>query len=119
CIGDSLTNIKPWIRELNTLSSSKISFVGSREWVRAEATYGHEGRSGFTAKGYLTATEYSYENEGVHPFWDGSRFNWNHYKTNTGINPDAVQIFLGTNGIALDPTENASNIKQMVDYIRQ
>jgi len=34
------------------------------------------------------------------------------------INPDAVQIFLGTNGMMLDPYENANNIKQIIDYIR-
>ena len=59
-------------------------------------------------------TEYIIK-QGINPFWDGTRFNWSYYKTNTGINPDGVQIWLGTNGITLDPTENANNIKQIVD----
>lgn len=120
CIGDSLTNNtstpKPWMGEVRSLSANNVSFVGTRGTTTGEK---HEGRSGFTAGNYLTATAYSFEGEGVHPFWDGSRFNWSYYKTNTGINPNAVQIWLGTNGIALDPTTNAGNIKQMIDYIRQ
>lgn len=119
CIGDSLTNMKIWLNELDVLSSSKLKFIGTRTWNYYGKQLNHEGRSGFSAKNYLTATEYTFGGEGVHPFWDGTRFNWNHYKTTTGINPSAVQIFLGTNGIALDPTENANNIKQIVDYIRQ
>ena len=114
-IGDSLTNNKPWSQELRTLSTDKITMVGSR----GTAPLKHEGRSGFTAAQYLAATAYSFESEGVHPFWDGSRFNYSYYKTNTGVTPDAVQIFLGTNGIALDPTVNGNAIKQIVDYIRQ
>lgn len=113
-IGDSLTNGKAWLAELSNLSNGNIVNVGTRG-----GTHKHEGRSGFFAKQYLEPTEYTFEGEGVHPFWDGSRFNWNHYKTSTEVNPDAVQLFLGTNNIALDPTENANAIKQIVDYIRQ
>jgi lysophospholipase L1-like esterase len=115
CIGDSLTNAKPWLSELRTLSGNMFTFVGTR----GSSPLQHEGRSGFSAAQYLAATEYSFEGEGVHPFWDGTRFNWNYYKTNTGLNPDAVQIFLGTNGLEFDPTTNVGNIKQIVDYIRQ
>lgn len=119
-IGDSLTNTtstyKPTWKEIGVLSNGKIKFVGTRGLTDGEK---HEGRSGWRANDYLTASSYGYENEGVHPFWDGARFNWNHYKTTTGIEPDMVQIWLGTNGISLDPTTNANNIKQIVDYIRQ
>lgn len=114
-IGDSLTNNKAWLSELRTLSGDMYTLVGSR----GIAPLQHEGRSGFSANAYLKATSYPFEDEGIHPFWDGARFNWNHYKTTTGINPDAVNIFLGTNGITLDPTANAYAIKQIVDYIRQ
>lgn len=114
-IGDSLTNNKAWLNELKTLSNGQLSLVGTRGTLPLK----HEGRSGFSANSYLTGTAYTYESEGIHPFWDGSRFNWNHYKTNTGINPDAIQIYLGTNGMAIDPTTNANNIKQIIDYIRQ
>ena len=114
-IGDSLTNAKPWLGELRTLSGNQYTLVGTR----GTAPLKHEGRSGFSAGSYLAATAYTFESEGVHPFWDGTRFNWAYYKTQTGITPDAVEIFLGTNGMALDPTVNANNIKQIVDYIRQ
>jgi hypothetical protein len=116
-IGDSLTNGKAWLGELRTLSADKLSMVGTR----GTSPLKHEGRSGFSAVSYLTATTYSYEGEGVQPFWDASssRFNWSYYKTTYGIVPDAVQIFLGTNNLILDPTANANAIKQIVDYIRQ
>ena len=121
CIGDSLSNKKAWMPELNTLTGGKIQFVGSRPWTSGATTYGHEGRSGFTAGNYLTASTYPFENEGVHPFWNPatSSFDYAYYKAQTGVNPDAIQIFLGTNGIALDPTTNAGNIKTIVDKIRQ
>lgn len=119
-IGDSLTNTtstaKPIFNEIRSLSGNKINFVGTRGLITGEK---HEGRSGWRAADYLTGTSYTYESEGVHPFWDGTRFNWNHYKTTTGINPHIVQIWLGTNSLAVDPTAPANEIKQMVDYIRQ
>ncbi len=114
-IGDSLTNQKAWLNELRLLSNEQYNLVGTR----GTSPLKHEGRSGFSANSYLTDTAYTYESEGIHPFWDGTRFNWSYYKTNTGINPDAVQIYLGTNGMAIDPTTNANNIKQIIDYIRQ
>jgi hypothetical protein len=55
----------------------------------------------------------------MNPFWDGTRFNYAYYKVQTGVVPDAIQLYLGTNGILLDPTANAINIKRIVDYIRQ
>ena len=119
-IGDSLTNGKYWLNEVRTLSSNGISFVGTRGNTTGLK---HEGRSGFTSTSYLKATEYSFENEGVHPFWDGtnSKFSWEYYKSTTGISPDAVQIFLGTNDFAGTITADsfASNVKQMVDSIRE
>ncbi len=112
CIGDSLTNGKIWLNELKELNEN-ISFVGTL----GTSPYYHEGRSGFRAYGYLSTAD------GITPFWnaDEERFDWNYYVTNSlgGVSPDAVQIFLGTNGIAINPASNASNIKQMIDYIRQ
>lgn len=121
CIGDSLSNRKAWMPELNVLSGGKIDFVGTRTWVDAGVTYKHEGRSGFSAGGYLSATSYDFESEGVHPFWNPgtSSFDYGYYKTQNNISPDAIQLFLGTNGIALDPTVNATNIKTIVDKIRE
>ena len=121
-IGDSLTNTtssnKPWMSEIRTLSNNKINFVGTRGLA---ANLMHEGRSGFTAGQYLAATAYPFEGEGTHPFWNPSTssFDFGYYKAQTGITPDVVNIFLGTNGIALDPTTNANNIKTIVDKIRQ
>ena len=117
-IGDSLTNEKKWLAELRLLSGNQYTMVGTR----GTAPLKHEGRSGFSAATYLTNKAYSYESEGVHPFWNDSvgaeRFDWSYYKSTHSINPDAVQLFLGTNGMALDPTANAAAIQAIVDYIR-
>lgn len=116
-IGDSLTNSKQWLNEVPTLSDNKISYVGTRGGGK------HEGRSGFTSTGYTTAHSYDFEQnnvEDVHPFWDGSKFSWSYYKENSGINPTAVQIFLGTNDLFNVGTGEtlSANIKTMVDSIR-
>ena len=117
-IGDSLTNDKYWLQEVRTLSGNKVSFVGTRgisEGIK------HEGRSGFTSGSYLNATAYSAQGEGVHPFWNGTAFDWGHYKTNTGIDPSAVQIFLGTNDLFAATSEETftDNVRKMVESIRQ
>lgn len=119
-IGDSLTNTtstyKHTYAEIRTLSNNKLNFVGTRGLVEGEK---HEGRSGWASSTFLSNASYTFENEGVNPFWDGTRFNWSHYKNTTGVNPNAIDIWLGTNGINLNPDTNANNIKQIVDYIRQ
>jgi lysophospholipase L1-like esterase len=119
-IGDSLTNGKHWLNEVRTLSSNKISFVGTRGTIEGLK---HEGRSGFSSNSYLTATAYSYENEGIHPFWDSTNscFSWGYYKNTSGLSPDAVQIYLGTNDFAGNVSADvfANNIKQMVDSVRE
>lgn len=118
-IGDSLTNGKHWLNEVRTLSDNNITFVGTRGNTEGLK---HEGRSGWSSTSYLGATAYSYESEGVHPFWDSTNacFSWSHYKTTTGLSPNAVQIFLGTNDFAgnVSPETFTANIKQMVDSIR-
>ena len=117
-LGDSLTNNKPWLNNLVSLSNNKIKLVGTR----GSNGIFHEGRSGFTSVQYLNKTGYQYEEtEDVHPFYNSGngRFDWNYYKTSTGISADAIVIFLGTNGLASDPTGNANCIKQIIDYIRQ
>lgn len=118
-IGDSLTNGKYWLQELRTLSENKIVHVGTRGSVTGLM---HEGRSGFKASGYLSAQSYDFEDEGVHPFWDPetAAFSWAYYKANSGINPSAVQIFLGTNDLAggAEPETVAEDIAEIVSAIR-
>lgn len=125
-IGDSLTNWKPWLPEVMNLSGGNISFVGTYTHSLADAdgetrNFSHEGRSGFSAASYINGDPYTFggATETEHNrFWNGSAFSWSHYKTTYGINPDAVQIFLGTNKIDYDAAQNAGYIKQMVDAIR-
>ena len=193
-IGDSLSNTKPWLQEVRTLSSNQITLVGSKGTTPLK----HEGYSGFSAGSFLSSVtddgfqgaQYTMNVTGIttvpivgkrynintypfeilstnitsgsgsiiitrlntgsislttgilnavdgtlagdtnitytsavssptNPFWDGTRFNYAWYKTQKSITPNAIQIFLGTNTIALDATVNAGGIKQIVDYIRQ
>ena len=128
-IGDSLTNGKYWLPEVVNLSDEKIMFVGTYSADREDAegnvrTISHEGRSGFAAEDYIKGNPYTYEGapETVHNrFWNSSksRFDWAYYKSTNNINPDCVQIYLGSNHLGYDNTTNVGYIKQIVDYIRQ
>lgn len=58
------------------------------------------------------------------PFWDwtNNKFSINHYKSFYGINYNAIMIFLGTNGLSLEPETNengALGIKTIVENIRK
>lgn len=127
-IGDSLTNQKAWLPELINLNNG-ISFVGTRSFSLKDSDNvtrngSHEGRSGWTAARYNLAGDASPSEASfkyANPFFDGSGFNWSYYVTNSlgGVSPDVVVIFLGTNGITLDPTSNGNAIKLLVDRIRK
>ncbi len=116
-IGDSLSTTNIWYEELIKLSHNKLSFVGTRDF----GTFAHEARAGFSAEAYLTETDYSLEDEGVHPFFNTAiqTFDWNYYKETTGINPDIVQIFLGRNSMDVDPTDNVEYISYIVEAIQK
>ena len=59
-IGDSLTNGKAWIAEVQNLSNNKVVFVGTRK----SGALRHEGRSGLSVRAYTTDTmNYSYDNQ--------------------------------------------------------
>lgn len=126
-IGDSLTNNKPWLKEVIDLSQGNVKFLGTRGTLDIS----HEGRSGFSARGYLNDTKYTFErnyhgvptiDSEINPFWDGEKFSLAHYlkiqNDYIGGTPKAISLYLGTNGISIDPTENAGNIKKIVDTIR-
>lgn len=124
-IGDSLTNNKAWLAEVGALSTGMIGFIGTRG-----TTIHHEGRSGATAQWYNYDSSYTFDSNysgspsvsaSSNPFWDGAGFSLRHYlTTQSGYvdTPDAVQLLLGTNGIALDPSNNVAYIKAIVDSIR-
>lgn len=119
-IGDSLTNGKYWLKYVNeTLSSGNIYYVGTRGSVNGQK---HEGRSGWSTEKLLTDTDYSYEQPTTpNPFWDDTleRFSWDYYKTTYNINPDCVQIWLGTNDLLRMTKEQfVANMKQIIEYIR-
>lgn len=131
-IGDSLTNAKPWIKEIvDNLSTSKISFTGTRfGGTTLGSVYTHEGRSGATANYYIGNNSYTFDTTGeagidgrlqsLNPFWNPntSSIDWNYYKSNYSKNPNKIMIFLGTNGINIDPTTAVSQIKQLIDGLR-
>lgn len=127
CIGDSLTNGKPWISEWRTLADTmfgvgKVEFMGTL----GNVPNNHEGRSGWSTNDYAnTASKSSVLN----PFWNPttSQLDFNYYLSNNGLNrPDIVHLFLGTNDVngngdvtaittLFQPIKN--NMKKLVDKI--
>ena len=128
-IGDSLTNNKKWTPEVINLSGGNISFVGHYSGANSDSegtsrSFNHEGRSGFTTNSYLTGAPYTFGggDETEHNvFWNptSERFDWSYYKTNVNVDPDFVQIFLGTNELSDNNSTTVANFRQIVDYIRQ
>ena len=174
-VGDSLTNGKPWLSELHTLSAN-LSTIGTRQGI-------HEGRSGANVSTYTNVgggIVYDYDNEysdntvpifdpsesynpgnkvriahtfgngssgyrywvfkqahspgafieseaycysGGNPFYDyvNGKFSMTFYQNFFGISYDAILLFLGTNGINLEPETNpngALGIKNLIELIR-
>lgn len=133
-IGDSLTNSKPWQAELINLHSG-ISFVGTMAFddknidsSGVEQIGFHEGRSGWTARMYNEAG-YDKDEEDTskfhyfNPFYNSTKdcFDWNYYVENSlgRKSPGAVILFLGTNGINIDPKTNGNSILRIVGRIRE
>ncbi len=116
-IGDSLSCDTATYERLNMLTGGQIVYMGTRG-VGGSLT---EARRGFSAADYLEATGYALEEpfEEVHPFYneETESFDWGHYKETTGFNPDAVEVFLGTNGLDTEPKENGDNIIRIVRKI--
>lgn len=139
-IGDSLTNNKAWEPEVCGLSDGKILFVGTRGTYNGMDSDGirwsccHEGRSGASASWYIRDSSYTYENHYVgnpdfdgtkNPFYDPANgkmsltFYLNNQSEYLEAQPDTIMLYLGTNGVSLDNTQNADAIKTIVDCIRQ
>lgn len=123
-VGDSLTNGKVWLSEVERLSGNIINYVGEYSWGLKDAdgnmqTGGHEGRSGFSAKNYATGAVYTYGGESTpNKWWNGNRFSLTAFENATSITPDIVQLWVGVNGLSDDNAENANYIKTLVDNIR-
>lgn len=115
-LGDSLSAGTPWISYTHFLSGEKLSYVGTLGDTEGIM---YEGRGGLSAWDYLAGTEYGIQNPS--PFFNPQteEFDWNYYKQSTGIEPDVVQVFLGTNGLEMDPSNNVENIMKIVDKIRE
>ena len=118
-IGDSLSCNTATYEELNTLTDNQIVYMGTRG-VGGSLT---EARRGFSAANYLTDSPYTMEDphEEVHPFYneETGSCDWNYYKKKTDFHPDAVELFLGTNGLDVDPVENGDNIIKIVKKIHE
>lgn len=118
-LGDSLSCDTATYERLNELTDNQIIYMGTRG-VGGSLT---EARRGFSAADYLSETGYEIEEpiEEVHPFYneETESFDWAYYKETTGFDPDAVEVFLGTNGLDTDPTVNGNNIVQIVQNIHE
>lgn len=115
-IGDSLSCDGMLYRRLQGLAEEQIVFNGTR----SIDGFLMEGRYAFSANDYLNETPYLLdEGEDCHPFYNPATesFDWTYYQEMTGIIPDVVQIFLGTNNIQAGES-NADDIVVLVDAIR-
>lgn len=115
-IGDSMSASTDWISYTRFLSGDKLSHLGTLGDTEGLM---NEGRPGITALDYLEGTLYGEpaDNPFTNPQTGG--FDWNYYKQSTGLEPDVVQVFLGTNGLEMDPEANAGNIVEIVNRIRE
>lgn len=120
-IGDSMTyGGTQWQIEVQkNLSNGSMTYVGTQEHDGRGDIYYHEGYNGNTANGFLNnATLRGQTNPFYNP--DTSKFDWNYYKNTYAINPDIIQIELGTNDINGYTVDVAvENIAEMVDLIRK
>lgn len=118
-LGDSLSCDTATYERLNELTDGQIVYMGTRG-VGGSLT---EARRGFSAADYLSDTGYDLEEpeEEVHPFYnpEAEGFDWEYYKETTGFTPDMVELFLGTNGLGVDPSENGDNIVKIVRNIHK
>lgn len=120
CIGDSLSNAKAW--ETTLENKENITLVGTKYSTYSDGSTSprHEGVSGASAADYLKSTGTILGNTDA--FYNpetSAAFDYEYYKSSTGFNPDAVILFLGTNGASENPTENANNIISMVNKIKK
>lgn len=120
-IGDSMTyGGTQWQIEVQkNLSNGSMTYVGTQQHDGRGDIYYHEGYNGNTAYGFLNnATLRGLTNPFYNP--DTSKFDWNYYKNTYSINPDIIQIELGTNDINGYTVDTAvENIAEMVDLIRK
>lgn len=120
-MGDSMTyGGGQWQMELQkNLSNGAMTYVGTQKHEFREDTYKHEGYNGNTANGFLNnATLRGLTNPFYNP--DTSKFDWNYYKNTYSINPDIIQIELGTNDVNGYTVDVAvEKIAEMVDLIRE
>lgn len=115
-IGDSLSASTNWLAYTRYLSGEKLYHVGTLGDTEGLM---NEGIPGITAGEYLSGLLYGAESPNAFTNPQTGEFDWNYYKQTTGLEPDVVQIFLGTNGLEMDPTVNAGNIVAIVDKIRE
>lgn len=120
-MGDSMTyGGTQWQIEVQkNLSNGSMIYVGTQEHDGRGDIYYHEGYNGNTAYSFLNdATLRGLTNPFYNP--DTSKFDWNYYKNTYSINPNIIQIELGTNDINGYTVDVAvENIAEMVDLIRK
>ncbi len=96
-IGDSLTNSKIWLTEIqNNLSAGMIKWIGTNKWTTSGTTFYHEGRSGAGTGWYNGNNTYA--------------FNVNSNTTNLPILND------GTNNYTTNPFWNPTTNSFDFDY---
>ena len=115
-IGDSLSAGTEWESYTRARSLDKINHMGrggDTEGLKYESIPGISPAEMYYGKLYGADAPNSFTNP------DTGVFDWDYYVSSTGIFPDAVQVFLGMNGLDIDPNDNADAIFSIVDTIRK
>lgn len=114
-IGDSLSAGTHWLTYTREKSGNVLTHLG---------TMGEEGVSfeaipGITPAEMLTGTSagLTAPNSFTNPAT--GTFDWAYYKEKNGIEPDFVQVFLGSNGLTKDPDNSVSDISAIVKNIHE
>lgn len=124
-IGDSLSySDKRQFPEIRLLSNDNIEFIGTKAYTTVasdDSTHAGytDGRPGFTSGKFIDGSGSTYyDNESHNSFWDGSKFDFSYYVSNTlnNVAPSAVMIWLGTNEIK-NPATYVTNVTAMINAI--
>lgn len=121
-IGSRHADDRAWIEEINKNLCSNQQYRFKGTLGEKDGCY-HEGRTGWTTETYLTqAQAYNMDTQTLvtNGFWDGERFNWQHWIDENAQYAQAVVLFFGEEELLFFDAETvANNLLQMISSIRQ
>ena len=114
-IGDSLSAGTEWMRYVREKSGDKIEHIGragDEDGIHYESVPGIAPAEMYYGKLFGMDSPNSFTNP------DTGVFDWDYYIRTTGFKPDCVQIFIGMNGLDMDPSDNVEVIFDMIENIK-